>query len=147
MPIRRIAALALCLILNGAAAAQGMTGHGQHEHGKQASSGEQEEHSKHHGGSSGHGATRERPADLDVARTRTSNAHRFEVSIQPQHGPAAINRMHAWIVHRASPWWLPRPNSRREAVYNPSTGPRIRQRAWTHGRRARAMRRGAPKMR
>lgn len=87
MRIHRIAALALCLILHGAAAAQGMKGHDQHE-----------QHRKHHAGASGHGTTRERPADLDVARTRMSKAHRFKVSIEPQQGAATINRMHAWLV-------------------------------------------------
>ena len=43
------------------------------------------------------------PADLDLATTRRSNAGVFQVSYAPRRGPIAINQIHSWTLHVATP--------------------------------------------
>ena len=43
------------------------------------------------------------PADLDLATTRLSNAGAYRVSYTPRRGPIAINQIHAWTLHVATP--------------------------------------------
>jgi len=47
------------------------------------------------------------PADLDVALTHESAAHRYVVALQPPATPAALNQMHAWRVRVTTPAGVP----------------------------------------
>jgi hypothetical protein len=43
------------------------------------------------------------PADLDLSTTRRSNEGVYQVSYAPRRGPIAINQIHAWTIHVATP--------------------------------------------
>jgi hypothetical protein len=43
------------------------------------------------------------PADLDLSATRLSNQGLYRVSYAPRRGPIAINQLHAWTIHVATP--------------------------------------------
>jgi hypothetical protein len=43
------------------------------------------------------------PADLDLSTTRLSNQGLYRVSYAPRRGPIAINQLHAWTIHVATP--------------------------------------------
>ena len=43
------------------------------------------------------------PANLDLATTQRSNQGLYQVSYTPEGGPLAINQMHQWTIHVATP--------------------------------------------
>jgi hypothetical protein len=43
------------------------------------------------------------PADLDLATTRPSDQGVYRVSYAPNRAPLAINQMHSWTIHVATP--------------------------------------------